>query len=168
MEEAMQEIDLSVDEVQTIAHGMAVVSAVDGVHPQEEALIGEFLASCGTSADVNALSSKPFDAAAAAKTLARREARELFLYSVMLAAYADGSYSASEQAKVREYAQALAVDDAALAEIRRQVHRFLLSPFQGIQLFPEQLAAVGQQLGLSAEEIKAATSGEGAPASVGA
>lgn len=99
-------VKLSADEVVAIASAMQNVAKADGIHPQEEELIGDFLGEVGQDLgeQVSLVDMNP-------QTLAERisdpEVRRLALQSLVLLAMADGKVSPAEAALNRKYAEAL-------------------------------------------------------------
>src|SRR5688572_9733532 len=90
--------DLSFDQVKALAHGMLSVARVDGVHDNEMRMIREFYESCTRAGDpsLEDVTQGPFDAAGAKPLFGTAEQKKLFIKSLILLAFADGSYARAE------------------------------------------------------------------------
>jgi len=126
---AMQDQNLSPTQVTQLTQAMLSVALVDGIHPAEAALIGQFYES-SRSADMPTTSSvmaspeaQPFDAA----TLAGSPAAfaDTMVLMCLMTAYADGHLSPAERDHVQAIATTLGVDaarfDAHLAQVRDEL-----------------------------------------------
>lgn len=147
------ETELSAVEAETFARGLYAVARVDGVHERELALISDFYSSVvgqdgGQSTAIASLErTGPLEPSDVAAMLQSPGQRELFVKTAFLLAWADGSVSAAERAKVDEFARALAVPDARKAELELEVKDFLLRPLAGLANV-NAVSAVARKLGL--------------------
>lgn len=140
------EVDIDATTALHIAAGMRKVSEADGIHPQEQALIDQFVSDLpGTQPDEPDLSRFETD-----------ELKDLFLKSTALVALADGSLSEAEMVPLREYARRLGRTEAELDAVIHEVGRSLLAHFQGVQHFRDQVESIGRDLGLEDEDIEQA------------
>ena len=121
--------DLSPAQVTQLTRAMLSVALVDGIHPAEAALIGQFYES-SRSADMPTTASvlaspdaQTFDASALAGSTP--EFADTVVLMCLMAAYADGHLSAPERAYVRTIATTLRVGpdrfDALLAQVRDEL-----------------------------------------------
>ena len=124
------EIEIRQDQAAAIARGLWAVARADGeVHPREAAMITEFFnATTEHAADLAALEREPrIEPPSLALMLPTRDLKRLFLKSAILLAYADGSYGAGESKAIGDFARALEIQGADLAELEAQVKDYLLS-----------------------------------------
>lgn len=121
--------DLSPAQVTQLTQAMLSVALVDGIHPAEAALIGQFYES-SRSADMPttaAVLARPdaqgFSAAALAGSTP--EFADTVVLMCLMAAYADGQLSPAERGHVQAIATTLKVDaarfDALLAQVRDEL-----------------------------------------------
>jgi uncharacterized membrane protein YebE (DUF533 family) len=126
---AMQDQNLSLAQVTQLTQAMLSVALVDGIHPAEAALIGQFYES-SRSADMPTTSSvmaspeaQPFDAAALAGSPAAFA--DTVVLMCLMTAYADGHLSPAERDHVQAIATTLGVDaarfEAHLAQVRDEL-----------------------------------------------
>lgn len=122
----IQDQDLTPAQVTQLTKAMLSVAMVDGIHPAEAALIGQFYES-SRSADMPttaAVLAAPADHALDVKALAGGSAAfaDMLVLMCLMTAYADGQLTAAERSLVQEMATALAVDAARfenhLAQVR--------------------------------------------------
>ena len=122
----MQDQDLSSTQVTQLTKAMLSVALVDGIHPAEAALIGQFYES-SRSADMPitaAILATPKNHALDVEAL--KGSSTIFADTVVLmclmTAYADGQLSSTEHAHIHEIATALGVDatrfEGHLAQVR--------------------------------------------------
>ncbi|MCB9778049.1 MAG: TerB family tellurite resistance protein [Alphaproteobacteria bacterium] len=137
--------DLDAPATRTIAAAMRQISRVDGAHPKEDALIDELEASIpgGAAAKVDL------------STLTTDEARVAFLRSTVLVAFADGTLTHAERAILQQWTDELGLDEAALHDAVEHVATVLLSRFEGVKIYRDQVEAIGRGLGLDAGRIAA-------------
>jgi uncharacterized membrane protein YebE (DUF533 family) len=126
---AMQDKNLSPVQVTQLTQAMLSVALVDGIHPAEAALIGQFYES-SRSADMPTTSSvmaspeaQPFSAAALAGSPAAFA--DTVVLMCLMTAYADGHLSPAERDHVQAIATTLGVDaarfEAHLAQVRDEL-----------------------------------------------
>lgn len=126
---AMQDQNLSPAQVTQLTKAMLSVALVDGIHPAEAALIGQFYES-SRSADMPSTSSvmaspeaQPFDAAELAGSPAAFA--DTVVLMCLMTAYADGHLSPAERDHVQATATTLGVDaarfEAHLAQVRDEL-----------------------------------------------
>nr|WP_315227742.1 hypothetical protein [uncultured Albidiferax sp.] len=114
----MPDQNLSPAQVAQLTQAMLSVALVDGIHPAEAALIGQFYessrsADMPTTATALAMDSSAFDARSLV-SLAPSDAEfaDTVVLMCLMAAYADGSLSAAERSHVQAIATTLGVDAA--------------------------------------------------------
>ncbi len=148
MQEIMGQVaELDAAAAHTVAAGMRAVARVDGAHPREEALIDAFEAELPAG-----------DSTVDFSTLSSPEAKEAFLKSCVLVAFADGALSDGELELLRSYASSLGLSDNDLTRATRDVASALLSQFAGVQVYRDQVVEIGKQLGLDESTISSAIS----------
>lgn len=111
----MPDQNLSPAQVAQLTQAMLSVALVDGIHPAEAALIGQFYessrsADMPTTATALAMDSSAFDARSLLPSDA--EFADTVVLMCLMAAYADGSLSAAERSHVQAIATTLGVDAA--------------------------------------------------------
>lgn len=148
--EFFPEIDVSALQAEAIARGLFAVAQVDGVHERELALISDFYQSAageggGALAQLGRVG--PLSPKDVAQLLIGSAHRELFVKAALLLAWADGSVSAGERAKITEFAKALAVGDETQARLEAEVKDYLLRPLAGLANV-EAATAVAKKLGV--------------------
>ena len=128
---------LGITQVQSMVRGMYDLAKVDGVHQAEMVMLRGFYDECQREAQAltsfDDLIAVPFDLRAACEVLDTQERKTAFIQSCLLLAYADGSYSAAEQAHIRKFAQALQVETATLATLEAQVADTLMQQFASVR-----------------------------------
>jgi hypothetical protein len=128
---------LGLNHIQIIVRGLYALAHCDEVHQSEQVMIKSFYDACREDAaglaDFKDIVAQEFDAEEAAEILNTPTLRHTFLRSCLLLAFADGRYSKAEQAKIQEFAAALGVEDAALAELKDQVTEHLFSQIANIE-----------------------------------
>ncbi|MBA3057013.1 MAG: hypothetical protein KJ614_07020 [Gammaproteobacteria bacterium] len=126
---AMQDQNLSPAQVTQLTKAMLSVALVDGIHPAEAALIGQFYES-SRSADMPTTSSvmaspeaQPFDAAELVGSSATFA--DTVVLMCLMAGHADGQLSPAERDHVQAMATTLGVDatrfEAHLAQVRDEL-----------------------------------------------
>ena len=125
------ETRLGLNHLQVIVRGMWAVARCDGVHDTESTMLRDFYRGCSQDAealtDFDALVSRDFDIAEATDVLTSDELKRVFLQSCMFLAYADGAYSAQENALISQYASNLGMSQDTLTELRGLVGDHLIS-----------------------------------------
>lgn len=143
MREIMQAaIDLDARAAHAIAGAMRALAHADGKHPQEEALIDAFEAELPPAVD------------ASLADVNTPEAREALLKSLVLLAFADGRMGDVERAEIQKVAAQVGLADADVAKAIVDVATVILSGFSGVQIFRDQVVALGRELGLDDETIQ--------------
>jgi tellurite resistance protein len=124
----MLDQNLSPAQVAQLTQAMLSVALVDGIHPAEAALIGQFYessrsADMPTTATALAMDSSAFDA----RSLLPSDAAfaDTVVLMCLMTAYADGSLSAAERSHVQAIATTLGVDaahfEAHIAQVRDEL-----------------------------------------------
>ncbi|PKO30212.1 MAG: hypothetical protein CVU36_09640 [Betaproteobacteria bacterium HGW-Betaproteobacteria-9] len=125
--QAIQDQNLSATQVIQLTQAMLSVALVDGMHPAEAALIGQFYES-SRSADMPTTSAMlsgthTFDAQAMAGCPA--DVADTVVLMCLMTGHADGRLSDGERALVQSFASALNVDaarfDALLGQVRDEL-----------------------------------------------
>lgn len=126
---AMQDQNLSPAQVTQLTQAMLSVALVDGIHPAEAALIGQFYESSRsvamptTSSVMTSPEAQAFDAAALAGSPAAFA--DTLVLMCLMTAYADGHLSPAERDHVQAMANTLGVDaarfEAHLAHVRDEL-----------------------------------------------
>ncbi|MBK6636739.1 MAG: hypothetical protein IPH08_07805 [Rhodocyclaceae bacterium] len=127
--QAIHDQNLSSAEVVLLARAMLSVATIDGIHPSEAALIGQFYES-SRSADMPPTASvlvkaeaQPFQPAEAAGCNA--EFADTLVLMCLMTAHADGHFTVAERACVQAIATATGMAtarfDALLADVRDQL-----------------------------------------------
>ena len=144
MFELKSEIELTNQQLCTIAAAMKEMSAVDGeVHPDELAMIDQLLEGLdGVDSDhVNLmLFSEP-------------QHKDILLKSVALVALADGKIMPEETALLERYSLDLGLENNHGIAIMREVGMAMLSYFRGVSVTRPKMEEIGRQLGLDATSI---------------
>lgn len=148
---AMQDQSLSPTQVTQLTQAMLSVALVDGIHPAEAALIGQFYES-SRSADMPSTSSvmaspeaQPFDAAALAGGPAAFA--DTVVLMCLMTGYADGQLSPAELNHIHAMAVTLGVDaqrfGAHLANVRDELVGALshLPDAESVAVVVKELAA---------------------------
>jgi tellurite resistance protein len=124
----MLDQNLSPAQVAQLTQAMLSVALVDGIHPAEAALIGQFYessrsADMPTTATALAMDSSAFDA----RSLLPSDAAfaDTVVLMCLMTAYADGSLSSDERSHVQAIATTLGVDaarfEAHIAQVRDEL-----------------------------------------------
>jgi tellurite resistance protein len=121
---------LDLHHIQAMVRAMHELAQTDGFHDAERVMLRGFYDTC--QQDASALTSfdeligTPFDAKAAKEIFDTPERRAALLQSCVFLAYADGSYSSGERAKVKSYADAVGASALELAHCEGLVSDHLL------------------------------------------
>ena len=114
--------ELDIHHIQAIVRAMHELALTDGIHDAERVMLRGFYDTCQQDAQAltsfNELIGSPFDLKTAKEFFDTPERAAALLQSCIFLAYADGSYSAGERAKVKSYADAMGVPRAALRDSR--------------------------------------------------
>lgn len=127
---------LELHHLQAIVRAMHDVALTDGVHDAERVMLRGFYENCQREAAALAsfddLVAMPFDLAAIVDDFKLPAQKTALLHSCLLLAYADGTYSAAERAKVQGFADALGVSSGELALIEEGASDYLLQQISRI------------------------------------
>ncbi|MFH1807811.1 MAG: hypothetical protein ABIJ09_03645 [Pseudomonadota bacterium] len=125
-----QGIELSQEQAALFARGLFALSRVDGHEEREGMLIKSFWMDVTGEADVNGLkqleASPDIDIKQLAAGLSSPGARELFMRTAILLAYADGSVSALERKWLETAGQAMGFEVADLTRLDELTRTTLL------------------------------------------
>ena len=130
MDELYPEIDISQSEAEAIARGLFAIARADGrLHEREAGIIAQLYADVADHpSQLGTLERSPKpEPAAHPSELGRKEVRELFIKTAVLLAFSDNVYSPGEAKLIAEYAGAMGIDKAALAELENSAKEYLLS-----------------------------------------
>ena len=119
---------LDFEHVKVLTHALVALARVDGVHDNEMALVREFYDGCARTGDprLEEVAKGPFDPARAREVFDTPELGQLFVKSLVLLAFADGTYAPEEDARIREYAAAVGVDGEAVDKLLQSTRDFLM------------------------------------------
>lgn len=120
---------LSKDAVIAATRCMLKIAQVDGIHPAEETLIQGFYSSFTTDGSWPAYSAltQNADYHVEAVLFNSAQERELLLALCIMTAFADGSFTAAEQAVVKEIASDIQLSEAQFDAVNSQVKDYMLS-----------------------------------------
>ncbi|MEY4548329.1 MAG: Tellurite resistance protein TerB [Pseudomonadota bacterium] len=119
-------IAISADDAVTMAAALRDIAGIDGSHPEEEALIHSLVHELAE--DLGDTPNLPSITPAQIRgKLATPELRTVFLQAAVVLAMADGTISAPERQRIREYARALNLSDAAYEELERVIESWVRS-----------------------------------------
>jgi len=93
----MGDLNLTLEQVRTIAAGLYALAASDGIDDREVAIINEFVVDAGYPEVGDSLSALNFDPAAAFHVLETSWLRRLFLKAALILVRADGTVSDAER-----------------------------------------------------------------------
>ena len=142
---------LSSSQVIALTKAMLAVAAVDGIHPAETALIGQFYEGArsadmpGTAALLASPETSVFDVAELAG--GPDEFADTAVLMCLMAAYADGNLSSTERSLVQSIATALKMDEnrfeSLLAQVRDELVGALahLPDAESVAVVVKELAA---------------------------
>ena len=141
---------LSFDQVKSLTSAMFAVAKVDGVHDREMALIREFYESCSRAGDptLEDIVGSNFDIESARALYGSPELAKLFVKSLILLAFADGTYARLEDELIRGYAREMQLADDDVDRLHAATKDYLLGSLSHVQNL-EALAAVAKKLDLS-------------------
>lgn len=130
-------LTLDPDQAVDLIRGMLAVATVDGIKPEESALIDAFADACRQDSPQfpsnEALKSAPFDPRLAAAHVDDELTKALFVHTLAVVGYADGHYSEQEQAKVREIALALGLSPEVTRAIEDEARETVLAPLMRLE-----------------------------------
>ena len=128
--------ELDIHHIQAIVRAMHELALTDGMHDAERVMLRGFYDTCQQDAQAltsfDALIGSPFDLTTAKEFFDTPERAAALLQSCIFLAYADGSYSAGERAKVKSYADAMGVPADALKSLEDSVSDHLLQQISRI------------------------------------
>ncbi|MEO1231673.1 MAG: TerB family tellurite resistance protein [Myxococcota bacterium] len=129
------EQELGFEHVKVLAHALLAVARVDGVHDNEMALVREFYDSCTRLGDprLEEVASGPFDPESARELFGTPELAKLFVKSLILLAFADGTYASQEDQLIRQYAGVLDLSDADVDALHQATKDFLMQSLSHIK-----------------------------------
>lgn len=156
MNEFSGDVELNLEQATVVAQAMMkVAEAEHGVHEREMAMIEGFFQSCAADAGVSGASfqSSTFDVAQAKEVLNTAALKQVLVRSCLFLGFADGHCSPTERAVVEQIAFGLGMSASELAEADREVKRSLLSQFEGVEVFKSATYQIGEQLGMTNDEV---------------
>ncbi|MEL7369744.1 MAG: TerB family tellurite resistance protein [Myxococcota bacterium] len=114
---------------------MMAVARVDGVHDNEMRMVREFYETCSRAGDprLEDVAGGPFDPQTAKAHFDEPELAKLYVKSLILLAYADGSYAQLEDDLIREYAEAVGVNDGEVTKLHEATKEYLLASLSHIK-----------------------------------
>jgi len=130
------DLEIDFDQVKVLCHAMMTVARVDGVHDQEMRLIREFYASCARAGDpeVEAVTQGDLPEGAAEAAFGRTdEHKQVFVKSLILLAYADGTYGEAEDGRIRELAGQVGLEGDAVDRLKVATREYLLASLSHVQ-----------------------------------
>lgn len=142
------EQELTFEHVKVLTHALLAVARVDGVHDNEMALVREFYEGCARAGDprLEEVASGKFDVEEAKTLFDTPERAQLFTKSLILLAFADGTYASEEDALIREYAAGLGLSGEAVDGLHQATKDFLmqsLSHIKNVEGLTDVLAKLG-------------------------
>lgn len=149
MDDLSPEMDVTQSQAEAIARGLYAVARADGeVHEREAALIAQLFAEAVDHPSqlgslVRGAQVQPAELAAA---LPAAELRRMFVKTALLLAHLDNVYSPAEAKLVGEFAAAMDIGKADLAELETQAKEYLLSQLSHLSN-TEAVAEVARELG---------------------
>src|SRR5262245_14324469 len=105
------EQNLDFEQVKVLTHALMTLARVDGIHDNEMSLVREFYRSCSRAGDprLEEVAGGAFDIERAKQLFDTPELSKLFVKSLILLAFADGTYATEEDRLIRVWASALGV-----------------------------------------------------------
>ena len=142
-----QRQDLDFEQVKALTHAMLEVARVDGIHDAEMRLIREFYESCARAGDprLEDVARETPGARPIAQLFDSQELASLFVKTLVLLAFADGTYAKAEEDVIRKYASELCLDGDAVDRLRESTKEFLLASLAHVQNL-DALCEVRQKL----------------------
>lgn len=150
MAEFLQEQELNFSQVECLTSAMYALARVDGVHDREMSLIREFYESCATadSPSLDSVVEAGADTERAKSLFASPAEASVFMKSMILLAFADGTYGKEEDDMIRDYASALSVSEADLDALISSTKEQMLASLAHLQNV-DALADVVRNLSLN-------------------
>ena len=144
----LTEIDIDAATAFCIAAGMKEMANIDDdLHEDEVALIDDFLAEIKSE-----FGSAPSDESINTALLDNSDKQSLFLQSLTYVALADGVIHENEIALLQKYITEFN-SNVTPQDLIRNVGKDFLERYRGTPFFREQAEAVGENFGLTKEEI---------------
>ena len=150
MAEFLQEQELNFSQVECLTSAMYALARVDGVHDREMSLIREFYESCAgsDSPSLESVVEAGADVERAKSLFGSSSEAALFMKSMILLAFADGTYGKEEDAMIRDYAGAFNVSDEDLEGLISSTKEQMLASLSHLQNV-DALADVVRNLSLN-------------------
>lgn len=129
------EQNLSFDQVKALTRAMLTVARVDGVHDHEMRMIREFYDACSRQGDprLEEIGSGKFEIDSAKKLFGSPELSKMFIKTLMLLAFADGSYAKAEDDLIRDWASTLSISGEEVDHLLTATKEFLLGGLAHVQ-----------------------------------
>jgi tellurite resistance protein len=133
--EFFSEQNLSFDQVKALTRAMLTVARVDGVHDHEMRMVREFYESCARAGDprLEEIAKGNFDIETARGLFGTPELGQLFVKTLILLAFADGSYARNEDNLIRDWAKHLGLSSEAVDNLLSATKEFLLAGLAHVQ-----------------------------------
>jgi uncharacterized tellurite resistance protein B-like protein len=130
-----QDQNLTFEHVKTLTAGMFAVARADGVHDREMAMIREFYEGASRAGDprLEDIVKGGFDVKAAKRLFDTPDRARLFVKSLMLLAFADGTYARAEDELIKTYARELGLTDKDVDQLHESTKEYLLSALSHVQ-----------------------------------
>ncbi len=135
IDEFFSEQPLNFEQVKCLTHGLLAVAKVDGVHDSEMRMIREFYDSCARVGDprLEDVVQGEFDINRAKTLFDTPELSKLFVKSLILLAFADGTYAQLEDDLIRKYADGLGLTSDNVDHLHEATKEFLLSALSHVE-----------------------------------
>lgn len=129
------EQDLSFDQVKALTRAMFAVARADGVHDREMSMIRGFYDSCARTGDprFEDVLREEFTPESAAALFPRPDTAKMFVKTLILLAYADGTFAGVEDQMIRGYADRLGLSTEDVDHLVESTKEFLLGSLAHIQ-----------------------------------
>lgn len=150
------EVELNLEQATAVAQAMWHIAEADqGVHEREREMIQGFYQSCAAESGVEGAVFNPssFDVEKAREVLNTPELKQMLVHSCLLLGFADGHCSQVERAAIEQLALGIGMSSSELVAIDREVKRSLLAQFEGVEVFRSATYQIGEQLGMTSEEV---------------
>ncbi|RMH00453.1 MAG: TerB family tellurite resistance protein [Deltaproteobacteria bacterium] len=123
----MADDSLTREEAEVFARGLYHLATLDGITPDEQRLLEEFVEETGLGTSISDLADPPFSPIEAAQVLETSFLRHLFLKTAVAMVHADGHYSDAERRALGEIADAFGISAADFAMIEQEGERASLT-----------------------------------------
>ena len=129
------EQELTFEHVTVLTQALLAVARVDGVHDNEMKLIRDFYDSCKRAGDprLEDVVGDGLDEKKARELFGTPELAKLFVKSLILLGFADGTYAKEEDELIRKYASELELSDEQVDALHGATKEFLLGSLSHIQ-----------------------------------